>query len=324
MSWWDRLFGARDRLGWWTVPVFVMVGLTGSVLAGTLATVYYGQRVDALADETRAGRDELRGAVDDVRKAGQEALDAIETEVDAVRDSLSREYPLEDVAAHGVVGIRSFLGREPATPAPTPSPGASPPPPTGPRFRGERLGNGFAVALEDGVAFFATTFSVVADPDAPGGVAEAVEVLLPSGAVAGQVHSWDARRDLALVRAEAGAPEILPWRPAAEELALGERLFLAGVTPSLAPIQVAGQAAYADVAAMLTDLPAIGFLSGAPIVDGHGHVVAVYSTSYQPFGTSGGPDQASIPAPLLCEQMLRDCASLEAAPEDRTEAPTEE
>ncbi|MDX1657700.1 MAG: trypsin-like peptidase domain-containing protein [Nitriliruptorales bacterium] len=322
MSWWQRLFGDRDRLGWWTLPVFVVVALTGAVLAGALATVWYGQQVDALEDETAAGRQELRDAVEDVRAAGEEALDAIASEVDAVRQSLDRDLPFDDVVAHGIVSVQAGIGPQHPAPSGDDQPqGAAlqdeggetepddeqPPQPT---YRELRRGTGFAVAQEGEVMFVATTFSLVADPDTSSGVSEAVEVTTPDGTFPAAVHSWDERRDLVLLRTELGGIEILEWRPAGEELAIGARLVVAGVTPNLQGIQIAGVLAFVDVDAMITDLPRIELLTGAPIVDDRGHVVAIYSTRYAPFGAGAG--QASVPARLLCERMLRNCEALEA------------
>lgn len=326
MNWRQRFLGARDRLGWWTLPVFVMVGLVGAVLAGTLATVYYGQQVDSLKDETREGREELRTAVEDVREAGNEALEAIESEVDAVRDALDRDLPFDEVAARGIVSVRAFIGRA-APPAPTqrgsPTEGGGTeetPPEDEPRYREQRLGTGFAVAQEGAVVFIATTFEVVADRDASGGISEAVEVTSPAGTFPAVVHSWDADRDLALLRAELGDVEILEWRPSGEKLAAGARVVVAGVTPDLQGVQLTGQLGFADVAALVTDLPPVGFLRGAPIVDDAGLVVGIYATAYAPFGSGG--DHASVPAPLLCERMLRNCAALEAEDPEATPSPS--
>lgn len=344
MKWWERFLGSRDRLGWLTLPLFAVVGLTGAVLAGTLAAVWYGQQVDALEDETAAGRQELRDAVEEVRQAADDALGAISEEVDAVQESLDRELPFEVVAEHGVVSVRAFIG--PVAPAPpgggggegdgggnpdgavlqeSPTEGGGqeeqppqqqPQEPPPPAFRSERVGSGFAVAQEGEVVFVATTFSVVADPETPAGVAEVVEVTSPAGTFPAVVHSWDAARDLALLRTELGGVEILPWRPSEDELQVGARLVVAGITPNLQGIQLAGQVGLVDVAAIITDLPRIELLAGAPVVDDEGRVVAVYATGYAPFGSSTGAEQASVPARLLCERMLRNCDALEAEPED--------
>jgi outer membrane biosynthesis protein TonB len=353
-SWRDRLLGDRDRLGWWTLPVFVAVGLTGAVLAGALAVVYYGQQVDAIEEETRASRADLRNAVTDVEAAGEAALEAIESEVDAVREILGRELPFEDATTVGVVSLRAVArgssssnpppasgespSGAPATAAqesqptepedeptepqgPSPDPQGPPaqdpeeeqPPPrtAPPRPQEERFASGFAVATDGTVTFFATTYALVEDPDAPGGVVASVDVITADGTVTGAVHSWDAGRDLALIRAEVRAVELLEWRPREEGLVVGERLVAVGVTPTLNTVQVSGSVAFWDVTLLVTDLTVVDFLRGAPIVDSEGLVVGVVSDDYRPFGAAAGERQSMVPVPLLCERMLRNCELLE-------------
>ena len=104
-DWRERLLGGRDRLGWWLLPLFVMVGLGGAVLAGSLAVVYYAQQVSQLESETRAAREDLIGAADEVREAADEALDAIDEEVASVREELARGLPLENALEVGVVRL---------------------------------------------------------------------------------------------------------------------------------------------------------------------------------------------------------------------------
>lgn len=344
--WRDRLPAARERLSWWTLPMFLLVGLAGAVLAGSLAAVYYGQQVNALEEETASSRAELRGAVEDVERAREEALASIEEQVDAVREALTREFPFEDVTTDGVVALRAVTGtsgggqqeapaggggpdgaviaqQETGEPTPRPTdqpretePEPSPEPARPGRPQEERFATGFAVAVDDGTTFIATVHSLIADPDAPGGVVGEVEVITPRGTARGEVHSWDAGRDLALIRVDIGEVGLLAWRPSATTLELGERIVAAGVTPTLNTVQVSGQVAYTDVTLLVTDLPPIDFLRGAPIVDQRGLVVGIYTTEYEPFGAAGGEGQGSAPAQLLCERMLRNCEALEADPED--------
>lgn len=343
-SWRERILGGRERLGWWTLPVFVAVGLAGAVLTGALATVYYGQQVDALEDETRDARLTAERAAEDVDRARQEALDEIDEQVQSVREALTGTFPFEDPLAEGVVAIRAFVGAPPPeapagdegdgtspavqeTEQPTEEQASPPPPTVAPQPQpqiSERVGSGFAVALEDGVAFIATTFSVVADPDAPGGVVQAVEVRSSQGTFNGTVHSWDEGRDLALIRATVGTIALLPWRQADRGLAIGDRIVLAGATPTPNPVQLSGQIGYLDVAVLVTDIVGLPYLRGAPLVDGNGQVVGVFSTDYMPFGLAAGQRQSSIPAQLLCERLLRNCESLEAPPPDDDQSDTEE
>lgn len=352
-TWRDRLLGDRDRLGWWTLPVFLVVGLTGAVLAGALAVVYYGQQVDAIEEETRESRAELRNAVTQVEDAGQEALDAIEAEVDAVRETLARQLPFEDATTVGVVALRAVVGgTPPAEPPPPPADDQEPagagrtdgapagpeatepddgqgtesgeqePPPEEepqrppPRPREERVATGFAVAADGTTTFIATTYDLVADPGSDAGVVATVDVITAGGTVTGAVHSWDAGRDLALIRAELRGVELLEWRPPADPLAIGERIVAAGVTPTLNTVQVSGVVAFSDVTVLVTDLTIIDFLRGAPIVDGSGLVVGIVSGRYAPFGPEAGTRQSMIPVQLLCERMLRNCELLEGERDD--------
>lgn len=328
----DRIIGDRDRLGWWTLPVFVAVGLAGAVLAGALTVVWYGQQVQSLRDETRADREELEQAAEEVRRAVDEATGQIDEQVAAVRESLARELPIEDAPARGIVVVRALV-REPAATAaaasqedgsgptepPTggqpeatasPAPSPAPPPSVSPR-----VGTGFAVAVDGDTVFFATTHGLVRDPGAPGGVAERVEVVTPAGTFSGAVHNWDESRDVALVRADAGGSEIAEWRPRSEELARGERLVAVGVTPTLNTVHVSGAVAYADATVLVTDLAYVDFLRGAPVVDVDGRVVAVFAPDYEPFGPDAGERQAIVPVHVLCERLLNSCEQLEAEPD---------
>lgn len=104
-TWRERVLGGRDRLGWWLLPLFVMVGLGGAVLAGSLAVVYYAQQVSQLESETREAREELVGAAEEVRGAADDALEEIDEKVEAVREELARGLPLEDALEVGVVRL---------------------------------------------------------------------------------------------------------------------------------------------------------------------------------------------------------------------------
>jgi S1-C subfamily serine protease len=307
MSLRDRLAGTRDHLGWWTLPVFIMVGLIGAVLAGALSTVYYGQQVDELADETARVRRDAERASQEIEDARERALEEIDTQVQRVEETLSREFPLENVAGQGVASLRAQL---------------APPPPSGgqsgqgaqqqPSTPTSRIGSGFAVANDGAVVFFATTYGLVADPNGPGGVAERVEVTANGNRVNGTVHTWDEDIDLALVRAEVGQTEILRWRPADRNIERGERVVVAGVTPQLEDVQLPGLVAFNDLDVLVTDIPPVPFLRGAPIVDGDGHVIGVYAMEYAPFGGTERLGYASVPAQQMCADILRDCDALAA------------
>lgn len=104
-GWYTRLLGDRDRLGWWLVPLFLMVGLGGAVLAGSLTVVYYAQQVNQLEQETRTAREEVVGAADDVREAAEDARESIDDQVASARAELARDLPLGDALELGVVRL---------------------------------------------------------------------------------------------------------------------------------------------------------------------------------------------------------------------------
>jgi S1-C subfamily serine protease len=215
-DWRERLLGGRDRLGWWLLPLFVMVGLGGAVLAGSLAVVYYAQQVSQLESETREAREQLIGAADEVREAADEALAAIDEEVESVREELARGLPLEDALEVGVVRLEvdaRLEGEaqqqpepesqvEPATfrpqaaraaPEDDEDPDDEQPeddeepeaeeevaPPADPAPRREiplrRSGTGFVVVVDGGTAFVVTSLGLLDDPRTDERVPADVEV----------------------------------------------------------------------------------------------------------------------------------------------------
>lgn len=315
--WKDRLVGGPRRLGWWTVPLFVAVGLLGAVLAGSLAAVYYAQKVEALRSETEAARSDLNDAVDQVSDAADQALEDIEAEVGAVRDELAVTPPFEDPAAAGIASVRAVVVVRPAQEPqpPSPGPGATEEPDGSdgsgqgqPAQTATRVGSGFAVVAGENEAFFVTAFAVVADPQRPGFPVGRAEITYGGGTVAAEVHSWDADRDLALLRAP-GIPrvEIAEWRPQEEAIAPGDRLFAVGLTPTGTLSQLRTSVGGAEPQALLLDTALPDVARGGPVVDGSGRVVAVGSTAYQPYG-AGGSANPAVPVRVLCESLIR-CGS---------------
>lgn len=356
-SLWRRVVGDTDRIGWWTLPAFLAVGLAGAVMAGALAVVYYSQQVSDLESETRQARQDLQAGVDDVDAAREDALAAIEEQVDAVRDALDEDPPVDDPATLGLVLVEArvntpappsatvepqappagadtpsgaVLAQEPSDPPPPTDPPSPPPPSPTPSPTSTpttlpiepRLGMGFAVAVEDGQTFVATSYGLVADPGARAGVVEEVVVRVPGGpSASGVVHSWDEGRGLALLQVPLGELPVADWRPRGDVVEVGDRLTAFGLTPEGRPLTVRGEVAYADVEKLVTDLPAIEFLRGAPVLDRTGRVVAVMTPAYQPFGAAAGDGQAIAPVGLFCERMLTGCDQLEA---EATEPPEEQ
>lgn len=169
------------------------------------------------------------------------------------------------------------------------------------------------VAFEDGQTFVATAYSLVADPGARAGVVEEVVVTsMANDRASGTVHSWDEARDLALVRVPLGELPIADWRPRGDVVGAGESVTVVGLTPDVHPVTVRATVGFADVEKVVTDLPAVDFLRGAPVLDRTGRVVAVYTPGYRPFGAAAGDHQAIAPVGLFCERMLNGCETLEA------------
>lgn len=307
--------------------MFVAVGLAGAVLAGSLAVVFASERVDRLTRETASARADLATAADDVRDTADEAMDAITAEADALRDRFATDLPYEDAAAAGVVHL--VLETQVPDPAAAPVPAVqeqdvepgedgedgdadpspedepttdAPAPP--PMVELVRRASGFVVARDGDDAFVATTFALLADPSRPDVPLDvAVRVVTEGGETGGRVHSWQASRGLLLLRVPLSGVEPMPWRPATEPTAVGDRVTAVGVTPGLGAVRVGGTVAAAEGSGLVTDLPSLELLAGGPVVDAQGRVVAVGSTRYSPFGS----DPVAIPVRLLCEELLARC-----------------
>ncbi len=327
----ERVLGDRERLGWWTLPAFLVVGLAGAVLAGSFVVVWQTQKIQALRDEVQDARAELADAVDRVREAGDEALDAIASQVQDVEAVVNAGLPVESALDIGVAVLRvdapvaesralGFVGAQeqpsdqptsPQDPGPAPAQESEQPAPEQ-RFEA-RVGSAVAVAVDGATTFFATSYALVADPRNPGGVLDRLSLDAGRGRVPAVVHSWDERRDLALVRAEVGSISLPRWRPFDQPVAVGDRTFVVGLTSVTETVQQPGAVTFVDVNALLTDHDVVGTLRGAPVVDAAGRLVGIASADYRPF-----PDDdraANIPVRLLCESLLRSCDQLQASDE---------
>jgi hypothetical protein len=338
VNWRDRLLGDEDRLGWWLLPMFLVVGLAGAVLAGSLAVVYYGQQVDQLRSETAEARDAVAGAADEVQEVADEALAAIEEEAAAVRERLA--VPLEDAAARGVVRLQvdtevTVQGAAASEPRVAPAPddeegeegeegevgevgdaGEDPagpsadvteeePAPAEERVRVARATSGFVVVRDGDLAYVVTSFSLLSDPRRPDVPLDVpVTVRTPDGDTTAEVHSWDAERDLLLLRAGLGAVEPLEWRPADDELGVGDRLVGVGLSPTLDVVRVGGELASVG-AVLLSDLPALATLTSGAVVEAEGRVVGLATTQ---LGGYGG-DPVVVPIRSLCDRLLSSCPS---------------
>lgn len=324
-SLWRRIAGDGSHLGFWTLPVFVATALGGAVIAGAFAQVYYAQQVDQLEEETAAARNAAEVAADDIEAARQEALDAISEQLGGVRDALEVARPLEDPAAAGVVALTVELTPEPAappSPSPDPQPSASPTPGGDGEAQGAppapvegapmRRAVGFAVAVEGGTAFVATTFGAVADPRTPDGIAPAVTVTTPAGSARGIVHAWDEPRGVAVIRVDLPDLPVLPWRPASVAVQQGDVAVLAAVTPGLVGVQLPGRVGAVTDTVLVTDLPVDPVFDGAPLVDSVGRVIGLQSSTAAPFGDGS---TGAITARQLCVELISGCDLLEQADE---------
>ncbi len=326
-SLWRRIAGDGSHLGFWTLPVFVATALGGAVIAGALAQVYYAQQVADLEEETAAARAAAEVAAEDIEAARQEALDAIAEQLDGVRDALEVARPLEDPATAGVVALTVELTPAPPSPAPSPAapggqeqpdgaplpapaedtteqPTGPPPPAAGARTRSAV---GFAVAVDGGTTFVATTYGAIADPGTADGVAAAVTVASGGGSARGVVHAWDEARGVAVVRVDLADVPILPWRPAAVPVAQGDVVVLAAVTPGMVGVQLPGRLGAVTEDALVSDLPVDPVFDGAPLVDATGRVVGIQSSTAAPFG--------AVRARQLCVELISGCDLLEQVDE---------
>jgi S1-C subfamily serine protease len=322
-GWRERLLGDRDRLGWWLVPLFFIVGLGGAVLAGSLAVVYYAQQVAELEEETRSAREELVGAAEDVREAADDALEEIDREVASVRDELARGLPLEEALEVGVVRLEVDTQLEVARDEPPPpadeeadegaqdpdaddaarDQAATPPPEPVPL---RRAGSGFVAVVDGGTAFLVTSLGLLDDPRSDDRVPADVDVTvrLPAGSTTASVHSWDEANDLLLLRAYIGNVEPLPWRAEGEEdVAPCDRVVAVGATPDLQAVRVGAEVSAVTQRALVTTLPALHLLAGGPVVDVEGRVVGVASESHEALGG----DPLVVPIRRLCDDLLATC-----------------
>jgi S1-C subfamily serine protease len=338
-DWRARLLGDRDRLGWWLVPLFIMVGLGGAVLAGSLAVVYYAQQVSQLESETRGAREDLIGAADEVREAADAAIEEIDERVASVREELARGLPLEDAMELGVVRLEvdaQLEGSARADDDQDVGPAAvddedddqedgddedevddteaddgeeetqdTAPSPQRETVRLRRSGTGFVVVSDGEAVFLATSLGLLDDPRTQDRVPADVEVAvrLPGGSTTATVHSWDEANDLLLLRSQIRNVEPLAWRAEGEDLAPGDRVIAIGTTPDLEAVRVGAEVAGVSPRALVTSLPALRLVAGGPVVDLDGNVVGVSSASH---GALGG-DPVVVPIRRLCDDLLSAC-----------------
>lgn len=279
----DRLFGDDRHFGLWILPLFVMAALLGATLVGGLAVLYYAQQVRGLEETTASARRQLDQAVEDVEQAAEQAQEDIDEQLREARDEFSRRSPVDAPADAGVFAVS-----------------ASHP-------DGEtRVASAFTVFSSETETFLITSYQVTATED--GDALPEVTVFLPDQSVDLRVHNFDADRDLAVLVAEGGPLPVLEWRPADQEIRRGDAIYAIGVAGPSTPAIVEGVVAGRSDEAVVPDLLLNSFVEGGPLIDASGHVVAVASQRYAPFGEVPGTLGYAPPIRLICERLL-DCTS---------------
>lgn len=272
-------FGSDRRIGLWILPLFLVTGLIGATLAGTLAVLYFAQQVRELEETTAAARAELTQARDEVVATASEATAAIAAEAERVRGELAALPPVESPNAAGVYAVAAT------------------------HADGEvRVGTAFTLFSDERETWFVANYRVVRTAD--GFAVPTGEVFLPDQTVTVGVHNFDRDRDVVVLVARGGPIPVLPWRPADAAVTRGDGLWLAGVAGTDTAAVYAGRVAGVSAQAVLPDLGLNAFLSGGPLLDAEGRVVAISSLDHAPFGKVAGDLTYAVPIRVLCERLI--------------------
>jgi S1-C subfamily serine protease len=278
-----RVFGDERHMGLWILPLFVMAALLGAVLVGGLAALYYGQQVDDLEETTKAARHDLKKVADNVGRAAENARKDINRQVNQARDEFSRHSPIDSPAGSGIYSVSA----------------------THPD--GEvRVGSAFAVYSNSSETYLISTYQLVATGEA--GFIPSVDVFLPDQTISMRVHNVDRDRDLSVLVVSGGPLPVLKWRPVDEPVQIGDALYAVGIAGVNTPTVLEGRVAGVNDVAVVPDLSLNSFLTGAPLVDGSGRVVAIASENYAPFGVVEGTLFYAPPIRAVCE-ILIDCTA---------------
>jgi S1-C subfamily serine protease len=276
----EAALGTERRLGLWILPLFLMTGLLGATLAGTLAILYYGQQVSRLESTTAAVRDQLDEAVEEVSTTATDAQEQIEESVRRFQESLATGSPVESPADAGVYAVAADHGD------------------------GEiRAGSAFTVFSDASSTFLVTTYRLVARGD--GGAVTGVDVYAPQGTFTARLHNFDRDLDLAVLVLRGGPVPVTEWRPADEPVTRGDAIFLAGIAGPGTAAVVEGRVAGISDRAVVPSVPVNAFVAGGPLLDPAGRVVAVASLAYAPFGAVEGDLTYGVPVRRLCERLIR-------------------
>lgn len=276
----EVVLGSPQRLGLWILPLFVMVALLAATLVGALTVLYYGQRVSSLEATTATVAAELDDAVERVNATAAEAEAEIAEQVRRIRESLAEGPPIQAPNDAGIYAVSAaHLGGE------------------------VRVGSGVVLLSTRGETALVTNYRVVATPD--GFALPAAEVHLPQGTFRGRVHNFDRDRDLAVLVLGGGPLPVPEWRPADERTTVGDLVYLAGIAGPGAAAVIEGKVAAVGTEAVVTNLPVNAFVSGGPLLDVAGRVVAISSLDYAPFGEVSGDLAYAVPIREVCRRLIR-------------------
>ncbi|HVM15409.1 MAG TPA: trypsin-like peptidase domain-containing protein, partial [Egibacteraceae bacterium] len=277
----ELMMGSDRGFGLLLLPMFLMAALIGATLAGGLAILYYGQQVSRLEAETSDARAQVQQARDEVLEAAEEARRAIEEQVEAVRQALADDPPIEGPEQAGVYAVAAS------------------------HANGERrVGSGFTLFSSSSETIVVTTYRLVATDD--GFAVPTVDVLLPNRTANARVHNYDRELDVATLVMGDGAVPVTDWRPADEELGRGDRLYLAGIAGPGAEAVLQGSVGSVAPQAIVPSIPVNDFLAGGPLLDGVGRVVGIASLNYMPFGPAANEQLAyGVPIRAVCRELVQ-------------------
>jgi S1-C subfamily serine protease len=275
----DAALGTERRLGLWIVPLFLMTGLLGATLAGSLAILYYGQQVSRLESTTAAARAQLDEAVEGVTATAADAQEQIEESVRQFQEALATGSPIDSPGEAGIYAVSADHGG------------------------GEvRAGSAFTLFSDSSTTILVTTYRLVARED--GGAVPGADVYSPQGTFSARLHNFDRDLDLAVLVLQGGPVPVLDWRPPDEPITRGDRLFLAGIAGPDTAAVLEGRVAGISERTVVPSLPLNAFVAGGPLLDASGRVVAVASLDYAPFGRVEGDLTYGVPIRRLCERLI--------------------
>ncbi len=163
-------------------------------------------------------------------------------------------------------------------------------------------GAAFAVAAHDGGTAFVTSHSLIVasltTPNPP------IELVKDDQRLSGQLWSWDAELDVAVVVVDAEIPPLVLATAEEQTASIGSRTFaLSGV---------GGQGATASPGVLLDQsrsglqhtAPVGSLFVGGPLLNGGGKVVGVASLVYQPHDLDPGRVLSAPDVPGICQSIL--------------------